>query len=400
MRNERSKSKTWPMEYILGGILAIAVVVLVGFGLRPGDEERELGEQAATRAESRREASALRALPDRSSTSSTADQRPEAAERSIASEPLPAPEATGTAAPAVVDGALITAIPVAMSFAEAEALFHAGDFASAAAGFAAYGEENPSNPWGHYMLGLAEWRAGRIVNAEAALEQTTRLDPDHAKAWLNLARVRLAMDKPAAALTAAKRGAQLDTGSAAAARVLGRAQHSLGRPREAMESYALALTRDANDTWSLNNLGLVLIEQERFGEALPVLALAVELKGDVATFRNNLGVALERSGYPTSAALAYAGALEIEPAHEKALLSLARTEAQPVESGAPDLPALAAGLSERLAQGKLLWSALARSAGETAAADIAALPAPSVVAQPAASIPGELPATVDSPTDF
>jgi Flp pilus assembly protein TadD len=52
----------------------------------------------------------------------------------------------------------------------------------------------------------------------------------------------------------------------------------------------------------------------------------VELRKGNATFSNNLGMALEHTGQFQAAASAYRGAVEADPANEKAKKNLARVE--------------------------------------------------------------------------
>jgi superkiller protein 3 len=194
------------------------------------------------------------------------------------------------------------------------------------------------------MLGLAAWRAGDPAQAERALCECLRRDPDHVKGHVNLARVLLDDRRPREALAAIQGAVMKAADTSDVLRVQARCHDELSRWADAEIAYKRALHLDPRDAWSFNNLGLIYIRQERFDEALGSLACAVSLRDDVAVFHNNLGVALERTGHALGAAEAYARALEIDRAHPTAAHSLARVEDAPSDPRAAraDLPALAA----------------------------------------------------------
>lgn len=213
-----------------------------------------------------------------------------------------------------------------VSFASAEEAYHQGRYGEALKLFSAYGEQQPDNPWGDYMIGLSAWKAGELDRAESALEETVRKDSSHVKGWINLARVRLGDGRPDEARTAVSRALELEPEDASAYRVLGRVAQEEGELDEAEEAYRKALVRDPGDAWSMNNLGLVHIHRGDFEAALPPLAKAVEVRDDVPAYHNNLGTALEKVGRFSAAAEAYRKADETADGYEKAGTSLARVE--------------------------------------------------------------------------
>ena len=148
---------------------------------------------------------------------------------------------------------------------------------------------------------------------------------------LNLGRVLLEQGQPKEALVRIETAVALDSGSAEVHRVMARVQTVLGQRDSAEASYRLALTIDPNDSWSMNNLGLLLIDEGRYDEALPPLARAVELRPEAPAFANNLGVALEKTGHPGSAAIAYQSALAADSTYTKAQISVARVYGMPDE---------------------------------------------------------------------
>lgn len=232
-------------------------------------------------------------------------------------------------------------VPGPVSYDTAEEAYRDGRYGEATRLFEAYVGDHPDNPWGHYMLGLSAWKAGELEDAEEALRETTSLDPEHPKGWLNLARVLLEEDRPGEARASAERALELYPEWADGLRVLARVAHDEGDLDGAVDAYRRAIMVDGEDAWSMNNLGLIHIRRGDFEAALPPLARAVRIRDDVAVFRNNLGVALERTGHYAAAAEAYAKAVELAGGYEKASMSLARVgplsenqEAVPVDLAA------------------------------------------------------------------
>jgi predicted Zn-dependent protease len=214
----------------------------------------------------------------------------------------------------------------AVSIAEAEKVYREKRYADAAALFATYVDQHPTNPWGHYMLGLSSWKAGDLERAESAFVRANEIDPKHVKTLLNLTRVHLDQGRPTDALGRVNTALVLDSSSGEGYRLLGRVRSALNEPNEAMAAYRLALSHDPKDVWSMNNMGLLMIQQGRNEEALGPLALAVQLDSSVAVFQNNLGIALEHTGRFTLATQAFKSALAIDEGYTKAKLSLARVD--------------------------------------------------------------------------
>jgi tetratricopeptide (TPR) repeat protein len=237
------------------------------------------------------------------------------------------------AAPSVAE--ILPDIPQVVTYSGAESAYHAGRYTAAAAMFAVYCAEHPTNAWGHYMHGLSLRRAGQLQEARAALQTALEHQDDHLKSLINLARVELDLGDAAAALAASDQALDRAPDHGPALRVRGRALHELGRTAEAEQAYRSALARDPQDGWALNNLALLWLEQEQFDRALAPLARASELLPQVAVIRNNLGVALERTGHPADAAAQYALAADLGSAHGER--SALRLEEAGAASGEPTL---------------------------------------------------------------
>lgn len=256
-----------------------------------------------------------------------------------------APVPAAVAAADTAAGAPVAAPPRPVTYAEAEQAYFDGQYVRAADLFDRYAQDHPANAWGHYMLGLSEWKAGSPDAAAEAFQAALALKPDHLKSLVNYGRVLIDLHRPDEALAQIEIALAASPESADAHRVLGRIRHEQGDLEGAAEAFGAALRLQTADAWSLNNLGLIRIQQARFAEALAPLAKAAALSPGTACIQNNLGVALERSGHYGEAAAAYARALAADPGYEKADLSLARVGALTVDPllAPVDLAALADG---------------------------------------------------------
>jgi Flp pilus assembly protein TadD len=228
----------------------------------------------------------------------------------------------------VVESPVQTSAPTyeSVTYEEAESTFTSRRYGEATEMFAAYVTRRPTNPWGHYMLGLSAWKAGQLPRARESFERSIELDPSHVKSLLNLTRVLLELNEPREASERVLAALELDSTSAETYRLLGRVQTALGEKDAAIDSYRAALALDAHDEWAMNNMGLLLIQLGRFEEALRPLARAVQLDSTIAVFHNNFGMALERTGHFVAAAQSYRVAVSIDPGYTKASASLARID--------------------------------------------------------------------------
>jgi len=224
--------------------------------------------------------------------------------------------------------------PVAVgpvSYEQAETAYRAGEYDNAVALFSAYLEQKPTNPWGHYMLGLSAWKAGDRRTAETAYETSLSLDPRHVKSMLGLSRVLIEDGRADEALQELEFAAEVDPTSPQVFRLMGRAYGELGRTDDAVAAYLDAIAQDDTDVWALNNLGYLYIQTSQHSEAIGPLARAVEIAPDNALFQNNLGIALERIGFAGSAAEAFRAALAADATFAKAQVNLERVESRGVD---------------------------------------------------------------------
>jgi tetratricopeptide (TPR) repeat protein len=210
------------------------------------------------------------------------------------------------------------------SAAEAEVALNSGRFDLASIFFSTFVSNNPSNAWGHYMLGVSLHRKGDFKGAVRAFDRSFELDSTNAKTLFNNGRALLALGRDHEAFERIDAGRLLDSTSADGLRLLARAHAKLGNIDGALETYRRALVIDDDDVWTLNNLGVLYLDQGHPEAALGPLARAVVLKGSAPIFQNNLGMALERAGHQYAARLAYQRAVSADPSYAKAKGNLER----------------------------------------------------------------------------
>ena len=204
--------------------------------------------------------------------------------------------------------------------------YAAKEYEEATAYFLVAVDAAPEQSWGHYMLGLAQWKSGDLDGAATSLERATALNAEAIRARVNLARVQNEREAFDVALAAAEAAIEIDDDSAEAWFLKARSLRNLNRGEEALSAIETSVALDSENGYAANLLGLMRIERGEFVEAATILARAAELRPEVAFIQNNLGVAYERSGDLTLAVAAFRKASELDPEHAKAVASVARLE--------------------------------------------------------------------------
>ena len=203
--------------------------------------------------------------------------------------------------------------------------------------------DRPQRAWTHYMLGLALWKAGRLDEAEVAMEQSATLAPDSLKTLVNLARIRNDQGDFRGALEVARVGVQTDPQNASAHFLEGRSLLNLGRVADAITSLSASLAIDADNGYVQNLYGLALMRQGQVDEAVTSFVRASTLEPHVGYVQNNLGMALELSGRTAEAVAAYRRGVAVDPTHGKVVANLARLAPTVAgRAGVSPIPALEA----------------------------------------------------------
>ena len=187
--------------------------------------------------------------------------------------------------------------------------------------------------------GLALRDAGKLEEAEATLVRAAEVDPQSSRILVNLARVRLSRNDASGALEASEKALGITPNSANALHQKGRALAGLNRGAEAVEVLTTAREMAPENGYIANTLGWLMLTRGDATGAVPHLEAARDQLPDVAYVRNNLGVAYERTGRIDDAVTEYRAAVAAGDSGGKALKSLERLHAEPVEVGEDQGPA-------------------------------------------------------------
>ena len=154
---------------------------------------------------------------------------------------------------------------------------------------------HPKHPDVYSKLGLALSRAGRLMEAQQAFEQSLALASD-AETQTNLANVLLRQDETEAAIAHYTQALAQDAELAEAHYGLGMAHYARGEAAAALHALRRALALRPDFPKAHINTGVLLEEQGRLAEALDHFRRAVDLVPDDARALNNLVIALARAG--------------------------------------------------------------------------------------------------------
>jgi tetratricopeptide (TPR) repeat protein len=175
-------------------------------------------------------------------------------------------------------------------------------------------------------LGRALADAGRLAEAQRALERTVALSPRFAGAHLALADVRLRRDDLDAAEASYRRVLELDASSPAAWNNLGTIAGRRGRAAEAIALYRRALEADGDDVAALSNLGHALLAGGDLGGARGAFERLVTTDPEDAGAHHQLANLLAWSGDRERSRDHYQRALALAPGNADAHFKLALIE--------------------------------------------------------------------------
>ena len=92
---------------------------------------------------------------------------------------------------------------VAGSWKDGVSSFENGDYDAAVSQLEVAVGGRSTDPYAHYLLGLAQWKTGRLEEAARSLETSLSQDATRPRTWVNLARVRMELGDAKGALEAA-----------------------------------------------------------------------------------------------------------------------------------------------------------------------------------------------------
>jgi len=175
----------------------------------------------------------------------------------------------------------------------------------------------------HNILSVAYNAAGDYHDAVTSAEQAIRIQPDYAKAFLNLGNALANLGEQHEALNSYRQAALIAPDLAEAHNNLGAYLVRLSRHEEAVASFNMALEINPDYIKAYNNLGCALIELGRSEDAIVSLNAAIALNPDYAEAHNNLGGALLDVGRKQEAIASFTRAIEINPYYTESYRQLA-----------------------------------------------------------------------------
>jgi Flp pilus assembly protein TadD len=135
----------------------------------------------------------------------------------------------------------------------------------------------PDVPLGHYALAVSYLHRNRNEEAEAAIEESLRLDPHDADAFAVLSRSYLGRDRYQQSLDAADQGLAIDPEHIDCGNMRSISLERLGRGAEAVQSASETLRRDPDDPMSHAAYGFTLLNSGRYEEAQVAFREALRL---------------------------------------------------------------------------------------------------------------------------
>jgi tetratricopeptide (TPR) repeat protein len=153
-----------------------------------------------------------------------------------------------------------------------------------------------------------------LQKAASTLEPVLASDPRSAAGWLLMARLRLALEQPEAALEAANRGVELLPEDARPPATASRALTMLGRHDEAITmAYRAVIIEPENPFWHDRVAWALLAADRHLADAEQAARTAVGLDPNEAHYYFTHGVALDALGHTDQARQALLISLRLEP---------------------------------------------------------------------------------------
>jgi tetratricopeptide (TPR) repeat protein len=120
--------------------------------------------------------------------------------------------------------------------------------------------------WNDYGIGLL--LQGDLKGAEAAFLKVTRMEPDYADGWVNVARARIQEGNMEAAEESLRKALEVNPTLAKSHFFLATAIKSMGRYDEALEHLRQASAQYPRDRVVVNQIGRILFLKRQYGEAI------------------------------------------------------------------------------------------------------------------------------------
>ncbi len=211
-------------------------------------------------------------------------------------------------------------------FAEAMALFQAGDAMAAAQRWQAILAADPNHADSHFMLATLVLQAGNPAAALAGLETAIRLRPRNAAYHDTKGDALEQLGQLPAAMEAWRTAIRLDPRSVPPLVSLASALTGSKRAEEALVPLRRALSLAPGDVAALNALGLALLTLRRFEEAETALRQALSRAPGQPEVLANLGTLLRDTRRLSESEACLSQALAQAPGSAKLLYNLALTQ--------------------------------------------------------------------------
>ncbi|WP_158621719.1 tetratricopeptide repeat protein [Corallococcus aberystwythensis] len=172
---------------------------------------------------------------------------------------------------------------------------------------------DPSQADYYGMRGVAAFKAGRLLEAEADFQKALTLGPPSAAIWVNLGQCYRAMERAEDAIRAYSSALALESENVLT--LVGRAQahELLGRVEQALADYDAALQLTPDDAPVLASRAVLHYEAGRLQASLADLDRAVSLAPDTPEFHQNRSVVLSDLGRRAEAIADLSTYLRLQP---------------------------------------------------------------------------------------
>lgn len=187
----------------------------------------------------------------------------------------------------------------------------------------------PETGWADWQQGVLELQAGRLPQAQAALEAALAKDTQLADARYQLAVIWRQRGDNARALELCQTAVRADPSHALAHADLGALLREAGRHIEAAVHLEHAVQADPRLHTAWFNLGTLRLDQGQFGAAAQALGRSVAVEPKQADAHYWLGHAQMGQGEAEAARAAYAQALQVDPQFLRARWALAMAQLEP-----------------------------------------------------------------------
>ncbi|MBN1509865.1 MAG: tetratricopeptide repeat protein [Sedimentisphaerales bacterium] len=184
---------------------------------------------------------------------------------------------------------------------------------------------NPDNAKARVDLAYVLFSRGEMAEGLIHTNEALKLDPNNVEAMFNLGMAMALQKKPQEAATQFEKVVQLKPDNPDAHFNLAVVLADLGRRDEAVTHYATAAQLNPNDARFPYNLGVIAADQGKLDEAVKHLSKAIQIKPDYTNAYVNLGAMLARQKKYDQAIYYLTKATQVDPSSIPALLNLAGT---------------------------------------------------------------------------